>query len=94
VFYRDVEQTTSLVLQFWFWLTPIVYPVTALPESVRGLAGFNPIYPLTRAMQDIFLHQRFPDWLSLAYPLGCAVVLALLARLTFERLANELVDEL
>jgi lipopolysaccharide transport system permease protein len=94
VFYRDVEQTTSLVLQFWFWLTPIVYPVTALPEAARWVLSLNPLYPLTRAMQDIFLYQRFPDWISLAYPLGCAVVLALLARLTFLRLANELVDEL
>jgi lipopolysaccharide transport system permease protein len=94
VFYRDVEQSTNLVLQFWFWLTPIVYPVEALPESVRGALALNPIWPLTRAMQDIFLHHRFPDWMSLAYPLACAVVLAFLARSTFERLANELVDEL
>jgi lipopolysaccharide transport system permease protein len=89
-----VEQSTNLVLQFWFWLTPIVYPVEALPESVRGALALNPIWPLTRAMQDIFLHHRFPDWMSLAYPLACAVVLAFLARSTFERLANELVDEL
>lgn len=94
VFYRDVEQTTSLVLQFWFWLTPIVYPVTALPESMRWIVSLNPLYPLTRAMQDIFLDHRFPDWISLAYPLAGALLLAMLARATFLRLANELVDEL
>ena len=94
VFYRDVEQGTALTLQFWFWLTPVVYPVTALPPSIQSVLSWNPMFPVVRAMQAIFLDHRFPDWLSLAYPLALAIVLAFLARATFERLANELVDEL
>jgi lipopolysaccharide transport system permease protein len=94
VFYRDVEQATSLVVQFWFWLTPIVYPATSLPAPVQSILSWNPMWPVVRAMQAIVLDHRFPDWLSLAYPLGLAIVFALLARTTFERLANELVDEL
>lgn len=94
VFYRDVEQTTSLVLQFWFWVTPIVYPIAALPGFMQGVLAWNPMWPLVRAMQAVFLEHRFPDWGSLAYPLLLAIGLAALARLTFGRLANELVDEL
>lgn len=94
VFYRDVEQSTSLALQFWFWVTPIVYPVNALPEAMRAVLQWNPLWPIARAMQDIFVERRFPDWLSLSYPLLLSIVLALLARWAFERLANELVDEL
>jgi lipopolysaccharide transport system permease protein len=89
-----VEQGTALALQFWFWLTPVVYPVTALPPSIQSVLSWNPMFPVVRAMQAIFLDHRFPDWLSLAYPLALAIVLAFLARATFERLANELVDEL
>jgi lipopolysaccharide transport system permease protein len=36
VFVRDAGQISGLLLQLWFWATPIVYPVTILPESVRG----------------------------------------------------------
>ena len=94
VFYRDVEQTTHLVLQFWFWLTPIVYPANALPEFMKTLIAWNPAWPLVHAMQTIFVDNRWPEWSTLLYPLALAVVLAVLARFTFERLAGELVDEL
>ena len=94
VFYRDVEQTTNLLLQFWFWVTPIVYPPDALPGFMREVLAWNPMWPVVRAMQAIFVENRFPDWLSLGYPLALAVVLAFMARLAFERLSNELVDEL
>jgi lipopolysaccharide transport system permease protein len=94
VFYRDVEQTMNLVLQFWFWLTPIVYPVGALPPALQQVLSWNPMWPIVRAMQAIFLENRFPEWLPLAYPLALAVAFIFLARTAYERLANELVDEL
>lgn len=94
VFYRDVEQGTSLALQFWFWLTPIVYPAPALPPIAQHLISWNPMWPVVRAMQDIFLDDRLPDWSTLVYPLALSLVLAAFARATFGRLANELVDEL
>lgn len=94
VFYRDVEQGTSLALQFGFWMTPIVYPASTLPPAVARILEWNPLWAVVRAFQAIFLENRFPDWGTLAYPLGLAVVLALLARSTFERLSRDLVDEL
>jgi lipopolysaccharide transport system permease protein len=94
VFYRDVEQSTGLVLQFWFWLTPVVYPSKALPGFMESILTWNPMWPVVRAMQKIFVEQRFPDWLTLAYPLLLAIGFVVLARAAFDRLANELVDEL
>jgi len=35
VFFRDVGQFFGIVIQFWFWLTPIVYPISILPECAR-----------------------------------------------------------
>lgn len=94
VFYRDVEQSSGIVLQFWFWLTPIVYPSDALPGFVKAALSWNPLWPVVRAAQDIFLDQRFPEWPTLAYPLVVALVLVTLGRLAFNKLAHELVDEL
>jgi lipopolysaccharide transport system permease protein len=94
VFYRDVEQTVSIVLQFWFWMTPVVYPLATLPPTFQKVLAWNPIWPLVHAMQQVFLENRWPDWVSLAYPALLGVLLALLARATFGRLADELVDEL
>jgi len=94
VFYRDIEQLTALVLQFWFWFTPIVYVRSILPDWLSVLLGWNPILPIVSAMQDIFLEVRPPDWSTLLYPSVLAVLLLALGLLVYLRLGGEIVDEL
>lgn len=93
-FYRDVGQGVGVVLQFWFWLTPIVYPAAILPESVRGAIELNPVWPIIRAYQGIFLERAMPDWPHLIYPAVLAVFLLTLGMYAFYRLQGEIVDEI
>lgn len=94
VFYRDVQQTTGLVLQFWFWLTPVVYTASGLPAWVKAKLEWNPMWPLIRAYQTIFLEKTAPDWSSLIFPSLVAVFFIFLGVLAFHRLQGEIVDEL
>lgn len=94
VFYRDVEQGTAMVLQFWFWLTPIVYPGRALPDLAAHVFAWNPLWPIVGFSQAIFLENRVPEWSALAYPAAATAVLLLLGLIAFRRLAGEIVDEL
>lgn len=94
VFYRDVQQSTGLVLQFWFWLTPVVYTSSGLPTWVKALLEWNPMWPLIRAYQTIFLEKSAPDWHSLVFPAVVAALFVFLGALTFHRLHGEIVDEL
>jgi lipopolysaccharide transport system permease protein len=94
VFFRDVGQAFGIVIQFWFWLTPIVYPATILPERIRPLLDVNPMAPVIAAFQDILVNRQWPHWLSLLPTLALAVALCLLGLRLFRRHAGELVDEL
>jgi lipopolysaccharide transport system permease protein len=95
VFFRDVGQFFGIFLQFWFWLTPIVYPVNVLPEPVaRWLVAFNPMARLVGACQEILVHGRWPDWSRLLPVLVLAVLLCLLGLRLFRRHSGEMVDEL
>ncbi len=94
VFYRDVSQSVTVILQFWFWVTPIVYAPTLIPERARAVLEFNPMWPLIRAYQGIFLDQTVPDWASLIYPTVLAALFCLLGAYSFLRLQGEIVDEL
>lgn len=94
VFYRDVQQMVQVVLQFWFWLTPIVYVPAALPERVVSFLHWNPLFPLIRAAHDIFLEQALPNWLSLLYPGVLGLCFTGLGVLAFARLQGEIVDAL
>jgi len=51
VFFRDVAMAVPVVLQVWFWLTPIAYPLSALPESVAWWVNLNPVAVLAKAAQ-------------------------------------------
>lgn len=94
VFFRDVGQFFSIFLQFWFWFTPIVYPLSALPEQVRGIVNLNPMTPLMGAFQDVLTRQQWPDWASLAPLAILAAALCWLGMQLFRKHAGEMVDEL
>lgn len=94
VFYRDVGQFFGVVLQFWFWLTPIVYSVAILPESARPLMSYNPMAGLMHAYQTILVRGEWPDWISL-WPVSLlAVLLCIWGMRLFRKHAGEMVDEL
>jgi len=95
VFFRDVGQFFGIALTFWFWLTPIVYPASILPERARDfLLGWNPMAPIMAAYQGIFVAGAWPDWSSLLMPCVAAVLLSLLGLRLFRKRVGEMVDEL
>lgn len=94
VFFRDVGYAVGIMLQFWFWLTPIVYPVSIVPEGVRVVLAWNPLTPLVLALQGIVVQGLWPAWGSLAAPAGAAALLALAGWGVFVALSTDLVDEL
>lgn len=94
VFFRDVGQFFGIVLQFWFWLTPVVYPASILPDSIKSLMEFNPMFPLVGAYQGIFVSGAWPEWASLAYPLILGLVLCATGMRLFRQHVGEMVDEL
>jgi ABC-type polysaccharide/polyol phosphate export permease len=68
VFHRDVRHLLEVALQIWFWLTPIVYPVSLVPERARDLVWLNPMALFAVAFQDAAVHQSVPSaatWLVL-----------------------------
>lgn len=94
VFFRDVGQLFNVILQFWFWLTPIVYPLTILPESLRPWMDLNPMAPLMAAYQGMLIAGRWPQWKSLWLIVFLAVLFCILGYRLFRSRAGEMVDEL
>jgi len=94
VFFRDVGQFFMIFLQFWFWLTPIVYPTSIVPEEVRAALAMNPLAGPVQACQDILVSGKTPDWGALWPATALAILLCLLGLYLFRRRAGEMVDEL
>jgi lipopolysaccharide transport system permease protein len=94
VFFRDVGQFFTIFLQFWFWFTPVVYPVAVLPEGVRDWLKFNPMAALIVAYQDVLVKHAWPQWDSLLPVTVLAVALCAFGLRLFRKRAGEMVDEL
>ena len=94
VFFRDVGQFFTIALQFWFWLTPVVYPTNILPERIKALMPFNPMANLMAAYQTILVGGRWPDWQAMWPTAVLALALCTLGFRLFRKHAGEMVDEL
>jgi len=94
VFFRDVGQFYGVVLQFWFWLTPIVYTIEILGKPVQSFLQLNPMTIFVGAYQQILVYHKWPDWFGLWPVVSLAIILCLAGMLLFRRRSGEIVDEL
>jgi lipopolysaccharide transport system permease protein len=94
VFFRDVGQFFGIFLQFWFWLTPIVYPDNILPEQAATVIRWNPMTPVIHSMHDIMVRAQWPDWVSMWPAALLGALLCVWGWKLFRRHSGELVDEL
>lgn len=95
VFFRDVGLMVPLVLQVWFWMTPIVYPLAALPADFQPLLRWNLATPLVQGYQNLLL---FPDaavrWHDVAAVFVIALVALLLSLRLMQRNRSLILDEI
>ena len=69
-YFRDVRHFVDIALSLLFWTTPIVYPLSQLPPSLRGALLASPMSPFVVAYQRIFY---YGDWPGGAVWLGASV---------------------
>jgi ABC-type polysaccharide/polyol phosphate export permease len=94
VFFRDTAQILGMFFNVWFYLTPIVYPLSLVPSRYRTWLQLNPLTALVGLYRHAFLGGSFepvPGVLSLAL---AAAVLTFLGFWLFSRLKPAFVDEI
>lgn len=94
VFFRDVGHCFGILINFWFWLTPIVYPASILGDKIRPLIGINPLFNYMEAIHGVLVQGLWPSWSSLQYLILLTALLCWMASLLFRRHSSDLVDEL
>jgi lipopolysaccharide transport system permease protein len=66
VFFRDTRDILEVTLPVLMWMTPILYTIEMLPESLRWLAAVNPLVPFIAALRTVLLDGRAPETVELA----------------------------
>jgi len=93
VFVRDIRQFIGVVLQLWMYLTPILYPVSMVPEKFMGIFKLNPMYPFIELYHQILL-QHTISWGLVAYATALAVFFFLSGVAFFGRARHAFADVL
>jgi len=90
--YRDVGHTIPVLIQFWMYASPVVYPVSLVPEQWRLLYSLNPMAGVIEGFRWALLGQASPDFMVMA--VSAAMVAALLfgGMLYFQRMEETFAD--
>jgi len=91
VYFRDLEYIVGVLISLLFWMTPIIYPLEAVPAEARVLLAMNPVTYLMQAWRDLF----FSNTLNWQYILvsGITAAVVLLAGLLIFRKLERKLDE-
>lgn len=92
VFLRDVGQTMGILTTVMLFLAPIMYPITAVPESVQPFIMANPLTFIIEEARKVLVRGELPDWGGLALYLVVASVVAWLGFAWFQKTRKGFAD--
>ncbi len=90
--YRDLRYLVTFGVQLWMYLTPVVYPVSSVPEALKPLILLNPLTPIVETFRYAFLGSGSISPLNLLYSLGFMLVILVLGMLLFHRVEATFMD--
>jgi len=61
VWYRDVAQASSILTQFWMYLTPVIYPLSLVPDKLMPFYVLNPMVGIVEGFRSALLKGTMPD---------------------------------
>ena len=86
VFFRDIQYIYSVLLTGWMYLTPIFYPVTMLPDTLRfAITRLNPMYYYIEQFRQIVMYGMLPGWKLAAYGLVVAIAAVVIGAWSFHK---------
>ncbi|MFC2043375.1 ABC transporter permease [Chloroflexota bacterium] len=91
VFYRDVKSMLTLILQLWFYASPIIYPVSSVPQRLRPLYFLNPMAGIIESYRDVLLNGSVPG-LYLLPSVVISLIFLLLGYFLFKRVEYRFAD--
>lgn len=94
VYLRDLGQVIAVAITALMFLTPIFYPVSALPEQVRWVATLNPLAVAIEHARQVLFWGNWPDPVSLIVQSVAAALMAWIGYVWFQRTRNGFADVL
>lgn len=94
VFLRDVGKIINMVTIILMFLSPVFYPVTAVPEQLRPIIMANPLTFIIEQSREVLIWGHIPDWIGLGIYTVVATVVASVGYALFQKTRKDFADVL
>ena len=94
VYFRDLQHFLGVLLQLFFYATPIVYAANAIPANFQWILKFNPMTYIIEGYRDIFYYKQMPDIEALGIILVIGIAICIVGYLIFNKLQKKFAEEL
>lgn len=91
-YYRDVKYALPLIIQIWMYATPIIYPITLIPERFKTYYLLNPMTGLIESYRNVLVKGIGPEGLYVGVAAAGAVFLLIVGYLYFKRIEMTFAD--
>ncbi len=91
VFFRDLLHLYGILLLIWTYLTPIFYPITILPENVKKVIMFNPMFVYIDNFREIILYGKVPSLSSNLLCICYSLIALLIGTLAFRKAKDKFI---
>lgn len=90
--YRDVRQALPFIVQAWFFLTPIIYPFSIVPERLQKILYLNPMVGVVNTARSTFFSGNIESWPALLIAAGVSLIMLVVGAAFFFRKEPTFVD--
>ena len=91
VFYRYIKHVFTLIMQLWLYASPIIYPISFVPEKWQNIYYLNPMVGIIEAYRSIMLYRTLPD-ISFLFSVLIAIIVLITGYLFFKRVEVQFAD--
>jgi lipopolysaccharide transport system permease protein len=92
VWYRDLKHALPLLIQLWLFVTPVIYPISFIPERYQWLMAFNPLAGLVEGFRACVLQGIWPQPLLSVTSLATTAIIFILGLRYFRRAERRFAD--
>jgi ABC-2 type transport system permease protein len=89
-FFYDIVELVGVGLQLLMFLTPIMYPMTIVPEEMRWIVRYNPVRSILEVFRDPIYYSKVPPLSHLSVALGLALLFLVVGIVAFRRTSRKI----
>lgn len=91
VFFRDTQFLWGVVTILWMYATPLFYPETIIPEHLRFILDFNPMYHYVTFIRMIMLYGESPYLIEYVYCMEFSIIVLLCGIFVYKKTENKFI---